>query len=150
MAPYNDWDSFVIEAKKIWSLYKKTAKPTKITRIAVRYINKIDLPLPVKDFKDYLRTYPEVSTDLPQELSSFFIQLQIPLSDIKSTLILTQTIVEPTKKDVVSIVLDIDIFRIDAVPQEDSNMWKTFEVFRQKKNMIFESCITDKTQELFK
>jgi uncharacterized protein (TIGR04255 family) len=52
-----------------------------ITRLVVRYINKIDIPLPVGDLKEYLRTFPEVSSDLPQGLSGYFLQLQIPQED---------------------------------------------------------------------
>lgn len=121
----------------------------KVIRLAVRYINRIDLPLPVHDLKDYLRTVPEVSPDLPQGLAGYFMQVAIPQEDIKSTVLLNETIVPPAKPDVVSVVLDIDIFRTEDLPSEEEPMWGLFEELRIRKNSVFEACITDRTRELF-
>src|SRR5207253_4384748 len=76
LAPYNGWESFCSEARRLWNIYREVTQPQAVTRAAVRYINRLDLPLPIRDLKDYLRTVPEVSPDLPQGLSGYFMQLQ--------------------------------------------------------------------------
>ena len=149
LAPYDRWESFSSEARRLWELYRNTAQPTEITRLAVRYINRIDIPLPVADFKEFLRTVPEVSPGMAQGLARYFMQLQVPLEDERALLILNEAMIEPAHAGCVSVVLDLDISRDQAVPSEEKEIWDFFEKLRLKKNEIFEACITDKTRELF-
>lgn len=150
LAPYESWDPFRDEARRLWRVYRSVAKPVRVTRLAVRYVNRLDLPLPVTDLKEYLRTVPEVSSDLPQGLAAYFMQLRIPQEDINSVLLINQTIIEPAKPGVASVVLDIDVFRFDDPPADEQGIWDFLEVLRERKNHVFEACITRKARELFK
>ena len=62
LKPYTNWELFRSEGHELWEIYSKIAKPIKVVRIALRYINRIEVPLPMKDFKDYLLTTPEIAT----------------------------------------------------------------------------------------
>ncbi|OLE56380.1 MAG: TIGR04255 family protein [Cyanobacteria bacterium 13_1_40CM_2_61_4] len=148
LAPYERWESFRDEARRLWSIYRSIAAPKNITRIAVRYINRLDLPLPLKDFKDYLRTVPEISPKMKQGLSGYFMQLQIPQEDLGAMLILNQTPIPPPAPNVVSVVLDIDLFCEGNVPSEEQQIWDRFEQLRMRKNEIFEACITDRIRRM--
>ncbi len=148
LAPYKNWEGLRDEARRLWDIYRSVVKPSKVIRLAVRYINRIDIPLPLKDFKDYLRTVPEVSADLPQGLSGYFMQLAIPLEDIKSLALINETIIEPVNQNVVSVALDIDIFRTADLPAHEDGIWAFFEELRFRKNQVFEACITDRAREL--
>lgn len=148
--PYEGWEDFRNEARRLWDIYQAAIKPKNVNRVAVRYINKLDLPLPMNDFKDYLRTVPEVSPDLPQGLSDFFMQLQIPQPDLGGMLLLNEAIIPPSGDDLVSMVLDIDLFCNEIFPGDGIAHWDLLEKFRGRKNEIFEACITDKTRELLK
>lgn len=149
LAPYENWDALRDEARRLWDVYRSVANPSKVLRLAVRYVNRIDMPLPVKDLKDYLRTVPEVSPDLPQELSGYFMQLSIPMEDIKSLTVINETIIESASQNVISVVLDIDIFRNVDLPADEESIWAFFEELRYRKNDVFEACVTDKARELF-
>jgi len=149
LAPYDRWERFRDEARRLWTRYRVVAAPRAITRVAVRYINRLDLPLPIKDLKDFLRTVPEVSPDLPQALSACFMQLQIPQDDIKGMLILNEAIIPPPRPEVVSVLLDIDLFRDVDVPGDEEALWALFEELHVRKNDVFEASITDRTRELF-
>ncbi len=148
LAPYENWESFRDEATRLWRLYRSIAKPKNITRLALRYINRLDLPLPLKDFKDYLRTVPEISPKMAQGLSGYFMQLQLPQTDLEAMLTLNQTLIPPPNPNLVSVVLDFDLFCKDNVPSDDQGIWKRFEVLRTRKNEVFEACITNKTRRL--
>jgi len=150
LAPYESWELFRDEARRLWNAYRAVAKPKKVTRLAVRFSNRLDLPLPVTDIKDYLRTVPEVSSECPQNLAGYFMQLRIPQEDIKSLLVVNQAIIDPAKPGVASVVLDNDVFRVDDLPTDEQGIWDFFEVLRKRKNDMFEACITDKARELFK
>lgn len=149
LAPYERWESFRDEARRLWNIYKGAADPRSIVRVAVRYINRIDIPLPLQDFKDYLRTVPEVSPDLPQGLAGYFMRLAIPLDEIKSVCLLNEAIIEPAAPNTVSVVLDIDVFRTVDLPGDDEAIWSFVDELRHRKNSVFEACITDKARELF-
>ena len=149
LAPYECWETFRDEARRLWNVYRGAVSPQRVVRVAVRYTNRIDIPLPLRDFKDYLRTVPEVSTDLPQGLAGYFMRLDIPMEDIKSRCLLNEAIIEPAAPNVVSVVVDIDVLRTEALPTEEDEIWRFIEELRVKKNSVFEACITDKARELF-
>lgn len=148
-APYLGWDNFCAEAQRLWNIYRIVAQPSKIVRVAVRYINRIDIPLPIDDFGDYFKTVPQVASDLPQGLSGYFMQLTIPINEIKSIAIINEAIIQPARPEVVSIVLDIDVFRVFDLPVDEPEIWAIFEDLHTAKNNAFEACITDKARELF-
>jgi uncharacterized protein (TIGR04255 family) len=150
LKPYENWGALRDEAIRLWGIYQKIANPIRVTRVAVRYINQIDMPLPMRDFKDYLRTVPEVSPELPQELSAFLMQLQIPQEDLGAMVVLTQTMVPPPRPDVASVILDIDLFKAGCEFNLDDDVWNLLESFRDRKNDVFEGCITDEARRLFK
>ena len=149
LAPYECWETFRDEARRLWDAYRAVVKPEKVVRVAVRYVNRIDMPLPLTDFCDYLRSVPVVSADLPQALAGYFMRLEIPLEDINSLCLLNEAIVKPAAEGVVSVVLDIDVFRATDIPDDEEELWKFLEELRHRKNSIFEACITDKARELF-
>jgi uncharacterized protein (TIGR04255 family) len=147
LAPYEGWAPFRDEARRLWNRYRETVRAQQVTRVAVRYINRLDLPLPA-ELKDFLRTAPEVSPDLPQQLNGFFMELNLPLRDIESTLVLREMVVPPAAPNVASVILDIDLFRSEAVPADDGAIWAFIDSLRVRKNEIFEACITDRTREV--
>jgi uncharacterized protein (TIGR04255 family) len=150
LEPYKNWATLRNEAKRLWELYNQAVQPKAIERIAVRYINRLDLPLESShpfDFKDYLRTVPEVADGIDQGLSGYFMQLQIPQSNLSAILLLNEAIIPSPKENVVSVLLDIDLSRVENFSTDDS-FWEILDEFRWRKNEIFEACITDKLREL--
>lgn len=148
LAPYPGWEALRDEARRLWNAYRERTQPRKVTRIAVRFINRFDFPGPAIEMKDYLLTSPEVSPRLPQQLAGFLMQLSIPQPEIKAMLLVSETAVPAPAPDISSIVLDIDLYRTDDLPVDESAIWNLFEDLRRRKNEIFEACITDKTREL--
>jgi uncharacterized protein (TIGR04255 family) len=151
LAPYRGWEEeFRDQARTLWRAYREIAQPQAISRVALRYVNRLDLPMPMRDLEVYLRTYPELAPDLPQALSSFLMQLQIPHDDINAFLYLNMAMVPPARENVASIVLDLDLIRTVNIPQTEEDLWGCIEILRSRKNKIFEACITDPTRELFR
>ncbi len=148
LAPYNTWEEFSADARQLWEIYKRVCKPSSVTRAAVRFINRLDLPGPIVDFKDYLRTVPEVAPGLPQGLSTFFMQLQIPQEDLNCMLIINEAFTPSISPELVSVLLDFDLFREQVWQIDDEDIWHFLEKLRQRKNIVFEASITDKTREL--
>ena len=157
LAPYDSWEPFRDEARKIWDVYRSKMTPKQVSRVAVRYINQVNIPYTDEtnrlEQSDYFRTYPEVSKDYPHSnIEHFLMKLIIPQPDIHGVLGLTQARTAPPDDQTVSILLDIDLFseRLsnpwDAT--HDDAMWQFLEVLHVRKNEIFEASITRRTKEL--
>ena len=148
LAPYDSWEPFRDEAKKLWMLYRELMKPSSIQRVAVRYINRLDIPSPSVELSEYLEILPTVSRKLPQVLDAYFMQLVIPFVVQESTAIINQGFVPPVVADTKAVVLDIDLFRDRELPVHEGEIWQIFERLREGKNMIFDACLTTKAKEM--
>jgi len=150
LRPYQDWNRFRAEAQRLWEIYLEIAQPRMIERIALRYINRLELPLPFEDFREYVRTAPEIAPGLPQSLSHFLMQLHIPSSVHDAVAIVTETL-EPPKDDgsLLPFILDIDAVRKGSLHPNDPTLWERFEKLHALKNEIFFQTITEKTKALF-
>ena len=145
--PYSEWETVLSEAKRLWGLYSIKCLPELITRIAVRYINRLDLPLPIKDFADYLTAPPLVPDSLPQGVSQFLTRVVIHDADTTANII--QAMKSSPKADHVGVILDIDVFKLKETGFEESSIWPEFEKLRDFKNRIFFESITEKTARLY-
>lgn len=150
VGPYVGWTRFIAESKSLWPLYAKEVKVKRFTRLAVRYINRFDLPEIPVELKDYFRTGPEIAPELPQIMDGFFMQTQLPLPEAGATVLINQTIVPPAKPDHLSVLLDMDLFQTQNLGDTDEEMWAVFEHLRTWKNRVFEACITEKTRKLIR
>lgn len=71
LKPYPNWDDLFSQAKMLWTLYIGVAQPVAVTRLALRYINHIQLPRETEDLSRYLRVPPQVPAELPQDVGAF-------------------------------------------------------------------------------
>jgi uncharacterized protein (TIGR04255 family) len=150
LKPYDKWESLRDEARELWQHYIRIASPETVTRIALRYINRIEIPLPIRDFKEYILTTPEIAPDLPQGLGSFFMRLVIPDAQTQAVAVVTET-VEPIEESSnrLPLIFDIDVFRMAAFDVTGKALWETLDQLHDLKNDIFFKSITPKAKELF-
>jgi len=146
--PYTEWEEFSTEALRLWQIISTELKPNKIERIALRYINRIEIPIPFGKFQDFITNIPPIPKCLPQQFESFFMQTQTPINEINAKVILTETIEQP-KNDLLPFILDIDIFKPWSDITDSKKLKLEFDLLRNSKNKIFENCITDYTRKLF-
>lgn len=150
LKPYENWNNFCSEAHELWDYYREKTNPSKITRISLRYINRIEVPLPFKDFNEYILINPQIPPNLPQELSQLFMRLEIPKDDIGANAIIIQTIEPATTEKKLPLIFDIDVIRESEYIKNMDDIWADFENLHDFKNEIFFKGITDKTKELFR
>ena len=148
LSPYTEWVDFSKEALRLWQIYKENLEPKTITRIALRYINKIEIPLTMEKFQDYIINIPPIPKVLPQTFSNFFMQIAVPCDNSGTNIVLTETI-EQSGQDTLPFILDIDAYKLGNISQDVRTLQKEFNDLRKLKNATFESCITDNTRKLF-
>ncbi len=154
LKPYEAWPAFRDEARPLWDLYVTRFQPESVERLGLRYVNRIELPMPFTDFKDYVKTVPEIAPSLPQGLSNFFMRLEIPDPTRGLTAIVTETI-QPVldlegQRQRVPLIFDIDIVSAQNLSPSGPAVWDTLERMRQYKNEVFFSSMTERARELFR
>ena len=147
--PYERWETFRDEGMKLWNIYASVSNPKKVTRMALRYINRIEIPLPIRDFKDYIATVPEIAPGIPQGLASFLMRLEIPVDEFQAVAIITESMDSREIGSVAPLILDIDVFREGLLDVRSAEIRDIFEGLHDLKNDIFFRSVTEKARALF-
>jgi uncharacterized protein (TIGR04255 family) len=148
LRPYESWNALHAEAQRLWELYVQVAQPLSVERVALRYINRIELPTPL-DLEEYLATYPELGDGCPQTLSDLYMRLVAQQG--AATVVITEAIDDSSvKPGSAAFILDIDVFqRVRFPPSDSSQLWSILAEIRKLKNDVFFNSITSKTAALF-
>ncbi|AWM40523.1 hypothetical protein GobsT_09680 [Gemmata obscuriglobus] len=147
LRPYNGWDEFFAEARRLWEEYRRVTKPSRYNRVSLRYINRFDFPHANVKLETYFKTLPTIAPELPQDLGAYFFQAIIPLEENGTTVAITQTAVEPPAQGQVSVIFDLDLFCTEGIVGEN-DIWPIFGKLQKWKNKVFEACITEETRKL--
>jgi uncharacterized protein (TIGR04255 family) len=149
LEPYGSWLQVVDDARRMWEKVKANISDLHVARLAVRYINVIDLPIPFDDFNEYLTAAPQIPAGLPQGLSQFLIRT---VSPIESDLVVVTQSLNPGEghADRARVVLDIDVSCIDTDHLTDVALSQTLDRLRDRKNAVFFSYLTEKALEMYK
>jgi uncharacterized protein (TIGR04255 family) len=152
LAPYPGWDAFFGRFKRDWSSWKKRIGYRRIARIGVRYINRIDIPLSgsmIIEESEYLNVYPHLPKDLGPTMA-YGVQAVLQIAEIGSRLTLNSSAVPSPLLDHAAFIFDQDIAKETELPQKDDDIFDLINQIRDKKNAIFEACMTDRSRELFR
>lgn len=149
LKPYMEWESFCKEAHRLWLLYADFLSPELITRVALRYINRLGIPYSCKSLGEYLVTPPMIPEKLPQGLSSFLNRIVIHEPVLQATAIIMQTLEPVIGQEAAPVVLDIDVFKEGQFNVDGKDAWGIIGNLHDLKNKIFFESITEKTVELY-
>ena len=151
LKPYRTWQALRDEARQHWGHYLDMFHPEAVTRLGLRYINRIQLPLPIEEFRDFVKTAPDVAVGLPQGLSAFFMRLEIPDDKRGLTAIVTETLEPPVDGGkLLPVIFDVDVVRSARFEPLGQAIWETFELMRDYKNEVFFASMTERARELFR
>jgi len=151
LKPYDTWAVFKAEAKRIWEKYWVIMQPISINRTSLRYINRIEIPFPVGELRDYCLLFPEFPMTMPQEVGNFFVRFESFDREIGAMGVVTLAL-EPIQPAVPFVVLifDIDVgFLEGSMSSSPEETWAKFDLLRLYKNRIFHSNLTDRAKKLF-
>jgi uncharacterized protein (TIGR04255 family) len=150
LPPYPGGDALLTEAMVLWALYRNVVNPDAVVRIALRYIDRLELPYRSGDpFSRFLTAAPEMPQGAPQQLVSFLTRVVAEDSEIPAVAIVTQTLEAKPEPAPVDVVLDIDVFRQGDFQTDENSLRAELERLRELKNRIFFSLLTDAALELY-
>ncbi len=151
--PYTSWEALSGLAHEQWDILKKVRSYSRLAKVSTRFINRIDIPA-TKDHVLDLPQYLVAGLSLPEfaqrkSLTNFYVNCALLDEDTKFTNVLQLAVTPSPLIDHLSFVIDIDISSNFPVPMRDDELWEFIGGLRDRKNQLFESCITDHTRALF-
>jgi uncharacterized protein (TIGR04255 family) len=153
LAPYNGWALFSTAALGAIDSFRDEIGFVQLNRIGLRYINRIDIPVPSPDaivrLENYLTIQPQYPEDSFPPLRGFTMQTVFGLEKNAALATLTVASVPSPLPLHMGIILDIDIGRGQNLPKSKNGMRDVLNIMHDEKNSVFESCVTEATRELF-
>lgn len=137
LAPYTNWEEMAVEARRLWSSFLDSAAPAEVTRLGLRYINRIDLP-PGAQVKEWLTAPPGVPAEIPQTVRQFLTRVLVYDEGSGVSAIVTQAM-----ESAPEVLLDIDVNVDVTLSPGDAAVWRMIEQLRIMKNRAFFASITD-------
>jgi uncharacterized protein (TIGR04255 family) len=149
LAPYSSWKEFRAEALPLWDSYVAAVVPDVVTRCALRYINRLSFKGPSVEPEEYLNLYPTLPKGIPPDITGMFMQLRMPQEDLDAMAILNLTLTDPETDDAVSMLLDFDVFNLSERKPSDQVIWTVLDALDDRKNLLFNECLTQKSKEMY-
>ena len=111
LKPYEDWEKFEAEAKRLWCIYRELAEPSEVQRLGVRFINSMT-PVQPEQLTDLLAVPPRNPDDFALPLKGFMHLSTFDIPGHPYNLNAIQTIQPPSppERESVGLILDLDVF----------------------------------------
>ncbi len=142
LTPYADWGKFSREALRLRTIYCELLKPTEVTRIGLRFINRIAIKQEKIELADYYKYPPSSLKELDWMLTGYLHHdvMQVPGTAYSVNLI-------KTIQDVpgeIGLILDIDVFMQNPFEYNELHIKECLEEMRWVKNKVFFGSLLDK------
>lgn len=148
LKPYDGWQSFKPRIDQALRAYAEVAGADKVTRIGVRYINRVVIPSSDIDPSDYFLCGPAApQVGLPSRLGAFVNRAEHVFDD-GTKLIVTFASID-AEEGSSAYLLDLDVIWEGTAPLEISAALEKVDLLHQREGEAFEALITDKTREVF-
>ncbi|WBB58486.1 TIGR04255 family protein [Streptomyces sp. WMMC500] len=148
LVPYEGWESLRARTLSTLNHYRKTAEPTSLTAIGLRYVNRVVVPESSFRFGDYFAiTQGLPDTGFPGAITSFFDRMEYKYTDDPTRIVFTWASDDSKEDESAAFVLDFDLRYPEKVPFED--VAARLDDLRKRESLAFESIIGDKLREVF-
>ncbi len=141
------WEEFRPRIEEALQAYWQVTKPVGVTRVGIRYINKIVIPQEQIKVEDYLNSALPEASGLPDQLSEFMSRVDYRY-DNDFHIIFSQATIEAPEKHV-AFLLDFDTIWENSQPVGADKALAIATDLRDRERVAFEAVITDKTRGLF-
>lgn len=156
LAPYINFELLLESTRQNVETVAKLVGRRRISRIGVRFVNRIDVPDAVFEtsgkWPGFVKVMPALPADvMRKEDCSHFMNIHANYASNRDIrLVIQGGMLNPVLLNHQSFQLDIDVAFDRDIPQRFDEVWERLATLRAAKNHIFESCITDAARELFK
>jgi len=151
LSPYPGWQVMKQDFLSAWDLASRALKPERITRLGLRYINRLPAEARSDRVSDWLRTNAYLPTGLLSSTAGFSLRLEVHLRDAERIVV---GVTDQLPGELLPIVLDLDrISERSAGPgREGLETWvenlhdEVWEAFNSAKGPKLETFLTRGSQ----
>ncbi len=137
-------------------VYRRVASPQRVNRVALRYINRIEIPEQMADpeqgveIDNFLLALPTVPDSVPQVFNTWVQRVEIPFKQANGLLALQSGSIHEEGRRDVAFLLDLTFLTLqpELVKLDVTMDW--VERAHEEVEHTFESCITPETRRLLK
>lgn len=148
LRPYEGWETFRPRIDTALSAYQEVADATSVTRIGVRYINKIVIADNNFELATYFRGGPVTSIEgMPEVLDEFMSRVGYQYPDGVKILLTHASL--PPEQGKAAFLLDIDAFTQLAPPLSIDKSMAVVDDLHDREGRVFEAMLTDKLRSVF-
>lgn len=150
LPPYETWMQLLEETRRLWTIYVERLAPVRVTRVATRFINNLQLPMEVgASYQTYVHKLVDVPDEAPQAVEAFFQRFQLVDVPSDARVILTLALEGMAAGGTAPVILDVDAFLSTNLDPMDPELWNILERLRELKNRSFFGTITERAAELY-
>lgn len=144
LKPYTSWEQISVEALRLWAIYLDLTKPQSVTRLALRYVNHLNLPGPVADLAEYIVEAPRLPGTTPGIITTFrsLLTLEYPGGQMKANV--HRAIETSIETSGPSLLFDIDVYRPGPIDVSGNVLPEFLLGLRDYKNHIFFEGLTER------
>jgi uncharacterized protein (TIGR04255 family) len=149
LKPYPGWSKFKPKIQFAYEIINSVTEIKGIDRMALVYIDKIEIPGETIEMEEYFKFYPHLSNELPQAHSSFFVGCDFPYNNERDICKLQLSSALPDKKENAAFLLTTEYFlaKKNAIDPENALDW--MEESHKVVKGLFRGCITEKLEDIF-
>lgn len=147
--PYESWENFSPFIEKGIEVYSEIAKPRGFRHIAIKYINRIEVPRLNFSMENLFLFRPFIASGLPQNIEAFLIGVNLPYENAKDIMRIQAGTVNSDTPDTFVILLEITY--TFAKPEEIAlkEVIKVLDIAHKHVEEAFEFCLTDELKQTF-
>lgn len=149
LKPYTSWEEFLPSVEMGFNVYSEIVKPKIINRIALRYINQIEIPSNRVNLEDYFNFRPFIGQQILQDISGFTLGIQIPREENRDTLNIQLASINTESPNTVAMLLDLTYSPMKLGDITLNNIAEWLDTAHSHIEDAFEACITDQLRNLF-
>jgi uncharacterized protein (TIGR04255 family) len=149
LKPYTSWEAFLPSVEMGFHAYREVVQPTTIHRVALRYINRIEIMSDRIHLEDYFEFRPFIGQKILQDLAAFTLGIQIPHEEARDMLHIQLASVDSGTPNTIAMILDLtySLVKQGAITLDDISEW-LINAHTHIED-AFEACITDQLRNLF-
>lgn len=148
LAPYTDWRLFRHEALSLWQLFLEIAAPSRVDRLAVRYINRMELPAS-GNLAEFLEVRPPQFPGAPKYLSTFLLKESCHDPENGQVANIVESLEYLPDMSRAVLTMDIDAYTGPNLDVRPEVLGGILDQLREMKNQIFFGTITENTARIY-
>lgn len=140
LVPYTGWPELRSMFEKLWLIYCEMFAPSSVTRLGVRFLNRIAIGSDSVDLDTFFTAGPKVPPLLPQILLAHQSHIVVPLQPLGAAVSIGMTsdvLVDQDGNPAQGVLIDIDAFSDGPRLPNDAKIWGQLENLREAKNLAF-------------